>query len=86
MWVRKEAITKATGQGLSDSPISFTIEFEAMGLTIRLMNTCYPGAISPWRVYHLDVGFDSVAALVVAGEHNYLVSYFDSKENDLLLP
>ena len=59
MWTRKEALLKATGQGLQQPLDGFSVSHD---LPARLL----PGAYQEWSLRHLQMGRDLVGALAVS--------------------
>lgn len=77
-WVRKEAVMKASGMGMSLNPTGFSVVTEDSGLETRFTNNEQYVGIPSFHVFDLNVGLDAVASLAVADSPHLQLKYFDA--------
>ncbi|MEM8548166.1 MAG: 4'-phosphopantetheinyl transferase superfamily protein, partial [Pseudomonadota bacterium] len=75
IWTRKEAVIKATGEGLSAVLDAFDV---AAGQTATLLADRNPGrSAADWQLAHVAAGGDYVGAIAVRTPHPITIEYLD---------
>lgn len=82
LWVRKEALMKAVGKGLSQALAEYNMVADTSGLIMHHTWSAQTGEVTSWHVYDLEVEKDSVAALAVTGSNCHRIRYFELECNE----
>ena len=67
LWVRKEAFLKATGEGLSRSPLEINV-LDGLRFSGKKEDECAPS----WQLRDLEIDPDYAAAIAIDGDHTTL--------------